>query len=82
MRELVGMGAWVMLSGRPAPGFEVEDFRALLSDLRRRGARIAVDSSGEFLQAAAAGGVNVLKPNAEELSELVGRDVAGSSGPA
>ncbi len=75
LADLTESGTWVLLTGRPAPGFEVEDFRALLSDLRARGARLAVDSSGEFLQAAAAGGVNVLKPNEEELSQLVGREL-------
>jgi len=66
-------GAWVLLNGRPAPGFSVEAYHDLLTALKATGARLAVDTSGECLRAAVEAGPDFIKPNDEELSELVGR---------
>ena len=66
-------GVWVLANGRPAPGFGVEPYRDLLRRIKASGARLAVDTSGEYLRAAVEIGPDVVKPNDEELSELVGR---------
>ena len=66
LAALLRPGDWVLLTGRPAPGFLPSDFRALVADLRERGAQVAVDSSGEFLQAAVEEAPEVIKPNREE----------------
>ena len=57
-----------------------DTYRRLAADLREGGSRVVVDLAGERLQAALAGGVDVLKVSDEEL--LADRRVATSSVPA
>jgi len=74
-RRLLGLAqpdAWLVLNGRPAQGLTVQDYHSLLGDVRRTGAHVAVDTSGEFLRAAVLAGPELIKPNDEELSELAG----------
>ncbi|MET9327312.1 1-phosphofructokinase family hexose kinase [Tsukamurella sp. NPDC003166] len=73
--------AWLALCGSLPPGLP-DDWYARLA--ARLGAgpgspRIAVDTSGAALAASAVHGVALLKPNAEELAELVGRDPAAGA---
>ena len=63
---------WIVGCGSLPPGAPV-DFFARLSTLATPDRRIAVDSSGEALAAAAAGGVALIKPNVDELAAIVGR---------
>lgn len=67
---------WVVGCGSLPPGAPVN----LLADLVRlghqRGAKVAVDSSGPPMAAAVAAGPDLIKPNHEELEELVGRPLA------
>jgi len=79
VRDLASPEAWVLLNGRPAPGFGVEAYRDLLSAVRETGACVAVDTSGDYLQAAAEIGADFLKPNEEELAQLVGRKPRGTT---
>lgn len=68
------MGGWVVLAGRLNPGLAPTTYRDLAKFAKDRGARVAVDTSGEELKAAvSAGVVDLIKPNQHELSELVGR---------
>ncbi|MFF1252069.1 1-phosphofructokinase family hexose kinase [Pseudarthrobacter sp. NPDC058329] len=80
--------SWVVLAGSLPPGFP-EDFYATAAARLRSAAdgaapRIAVDSSGQPLASALAGGAegmpDLLKPNAEELAELAA--AAGFASPA
>lgn len=67
---------WVVCSGS-LPAASAEALVAgLTAAARGRGARIAVDTSGVGLEAAAAAGVDLLKPNDEELRALFGRSLA------
>jgi len=70
---LVRPGRWVLMNGRPAPGFGVRPYTDLLLAVKHAGARLAVDTSGEYLRAAVEAGPEFVKPNADELSELIGR---------
>jgi 1-phosphofructokinase len=70
-------GRWVMLNGRPAPGFALERYAELLLAVKASGARMAVDTSGAFLRAAVQAGPDFIKPNEEELSEFEGRPLRG-----
>jgi len=78
LATLATPGTWTVVTGRPAPGFAAEDLRDLVAALRERGARVAVDSSGDFLRAAVKAGPDCIKPNVEELAELVGEELRGA----
>lgn len=71
-------GDAVMLSGSLAPGMPPETYVHLIDALRARGARVGVDTSDAALMALAAALPEVapdfLKPNAEELGQLLGTD--------
>ncbi|TWS17884.1 1-phosphofructokinase family hexose kinase [Tsukamurella asaccharolytica] len=65
--------AWLALCGSLPPGLPDGWYARLADRLGAGGPRIAVDTSGPALAASAVRGVALLKPNAEELAELVGR---------
>ena len=76
VREAAG-ARWAVLSGSLPPGVPADWYAELVVRLRRTGARIALDTSGEPLLAALGEGVALLpdlvKPNGEELAELTGQ---------
>ena len=76
----LGVGASWLLSCGSLPAGVGEYFHAeLVRRTRRPGLRIAVDTSGAPLHAAVAARPDLVKPNHEELAELVGRPL-GSLG--
>ena len=67
-------GNWVVFAGRLNPGLSADSYAELAAFARSRGAKVAVDTSGaEFASAVKAGAVDLVKPNHDELSELVRR---------
>ncbi|KGJ78362.1 1-phosphofructokinase [Cryobacterium roopkundense] len=68
--------SWLVLAGSLPPGVPVDFYSDIISALRARygsaAPRVAVDSSGAPLAAAALAAPDLLKPNAEELAELTG----------
>ncbi len=74
--ERTAEGVWVAACGSLPEGFRPGRWAELLLAARRRGARVALDSSGEGLAAARELVPDLLKPNRQELAELAGRDVA------
>src|SRR4029453_6221246 len=76
-----GDAVWVLGSGS-LPGGVGETFYARLGEAARRcGARFALDSSGAPLLAGLRARPDVIKPNAEELAQAVGRPL-GTFGDA
>lgn len=71
---------WMIVSGRHplmSHSNSALDLTELLERARDLGARTGLDTSGpEFKHWARSGLVNVIKPNADELASLVGRDLA------
>ncbi len=68
---------WFVLSGALPPGVP-DDFYARAADLlRARGVRVALDTSGPALRAALCRGVDLAKPNVNELQGLVDRPLEG-----
>ncbi|MCI4061391.1 1-phosphofructokinase [Micromonospora sp. R77] len=63
---------WVVLCGSVPPGLPADAYARLCRKLRAAGVRVAVDTSGPALREAALAGANLLKPNREELAEVVG----------
>jgi fructose-1-phosphate kinase PfkB-like protein len=66
-----GPATWVVVAGSLPSGVQSDEVVALVEMLRRRGARVAVDSSGEGLRALA-GHADLLKINRVEAGELLG----------
>lgn len=68
-------GGWVVGCGSLPPGAPDDFFARLVDRARAAGARVAVDTSGAPLAAAVQARPDLIKPNLEELEELVGRDL-------
>jgi len=68
----VGPGDWVVTAGSVAPGQDPTVYAAIGDAARAAGARWAVDTSGIALAASLAARPDLVKPNREELSEVLG----------
>jgi len=66
---------WIVISGSVPPEFSAEQFSALVEVLSASGASLAIDTSGDALVASLAARPRLIKPNREELAELVGEKV-------
>ncbi|NSC25385.1 1-phosphofructokinase [Streptomyces albus subsp. chlorinus] len=67
---------WVACCGSLPRGLSPEWYGELVARSHRAGARIALDTSGPALASALRERPDVVKPNAEELAEAVGRPLA------
>jgi 1-phosphofructokinase len=66
---------WLAACGSLPPETPSDLYARLTADAHRSGVRIAVDSSGRALRAALLAGPDLIKPNADELAEVTGRDL-------
>jgi 1-phosphofructokinase len=64
---------WVALCGSLPPGGDERLYPNLVAALHETGVRVAVDASGSALAASLPAAPDLVKPNAEELAEAVGR---------
>ncbi|WP_238015263.1 1-phosphofructokinase [Dactylosporangium sp. AC04546] len=71
-----GTADWVVLCGSVPPGLPADAYAQLCRRLRNAGIRVAVDTSGPALREAARAGATLLKPNRDELAEVVGKPLA------
>ncbi len=67
---------WIACCGSLPRGLPPRWYAELVARSHRAGARIALDTSGPALTAALREGPDVIKPNAQELAEAVGRPLA------
>lgn len=74
-RELAANPDWLVSSGSLPPGAPADLHARFVRAARRLGVRSAVDTSGAALAAAVEAGPDVLKPNEDELAELLGREL-------
>jgi|SRR5450631_4400229 1-phosphofructokinase len=72
-------GSWVVLCGSLPPGLRAEAYATLTHRFVSAGMRVAVDTSGPAFRAAVAVSPELVKPNAEELAEAVGRPLGSRS---
>jgi len=79
---LAGAGAalathprWLVGSGSLPPGVGEDLYAGLVRRCRAAGVSVAIDASGAPLRLAVAAGPDLIKPNLEELEELVGRSL-------
>ncbi len=66
-------GDWIVLCGSLPQGADEDIYASMVGRIRERGVRAAVDTSGPALARVVAAGPDLIKPNAEELAEAVGR---------
>jgi 1-phosphofructokinase/6-phosphofructokinase 2 len=66
---------WVVGCGSLPPGAPTDLYAVLVARVRGRGGRVAIDSSGAPFAAAVAAKPHLIKPNHEELAELVDHDL-------
>ncbi|MDQ1483203.1 MAG: 1-phosphofructokinase [Actinomycetota bacterium] len=67
--------SWLVGSGSLPPGVDDDLYAGLVRQCRDAGVRVAIDASGPALRHAVAAGPDLIKPNLEELEELVGRSL-------
>jgi 1-phosphofructokinase len=70
---------WFVLSGSLPPGVPTVSYATIITQLKRRKKRIILDTSGKALQAGIQAGPTIVKPNLEELQQLVGRSLTGET---
>lgn len=75
VRTSVRDGDWLVVSGSTPPQFSADQVTALLAEATATGAQLVIDSSGEALAMSLDAKPRVVKPNREELAELVGREL-------
>jgi 1-phosphofructokinase len=64
--------AWFVLAGSLPAGVSPDIYSELVSLIKSKGRAVALDTSGEALRRALAAGPTLIKPNIDELQELVG----------
>ncbi len=69
----VASATWVVGCGSLPPGIDGSLYVGLIERARAQGVRVAIDTSGTALQKAVAAAPDLIKPNHEELEELVGK---------
>ncbi|MFP2910579.1 1-phosphofructokinase [Pyxidicoccus sp. 3LFB2] len=73
LEHLAGDNGCFVLAGSLPAGVPEDSYATLMARLRARGARVVVDTSGAPLKHAVAAKPDMVKPNAHELAELLGR---------
>lgn len=68
-------GGWIVGCGSLPPGVPSDVYADLVGRARNLGAHVAIDSSGTPFDAAVAAKPSLIKPNHEELAELVGHSL-------
>lgn len=74
---LVPRPSYLVASGSLPPGVPKDFYERVTAQAASLGARLMLDSSGAALRELGAGRIYLLKPNRQELGELVGREIAG-----
>jgi 1-phosphofructokinase len=69
-------GQWFVLAGSVPPGVNAAIYRELTTTLKARGARVALDASGEALTLAIEAAPSLIKPNIVELEAFIGEKLA------
>ncbi len=76
---LVRQGDWLVLAGSLPPGLSPSEVGRWIRHFRAKRARLAVDFSGKMLKVALSCGVDIVKPNCEELAEVSGENLASEA---
>ncbi len=79
LSKLARPGRWFVLAGSLPAGVGSDFFVKMIDLLKRGGAKVAVDTSGDALRIAIDAGVDLIKPNAHELAGVLGYEPADFS---
>lgn len=77
--ELCAECDWFVLSGSVPAGVSADIYAQYLRRLKARGKRVLLDASGAPLAAAVGAGPDIIKPNIDELAELIGRPLSNQA---
>jgi 1-phosphofructokinase len=66
---------WFVLAGSIPAGVSADIYRHLVELIKTKGRAVALDTSGNALELALAGGPTLVKPNIDELRELTGNSL-------
>jgi 1-phosphofructokinase len=72
LQDLTTECDWFILSGSIPASVPVTIYRDLVMQLKRSGKRVVLDASGAGLRLAIAAAPDIIKPNLDELSEILG----------
>jgi 1-phosphofructokinase family hexose kinase len=76
LRTIITKDSLCVFAGALPDGKLLKETLSLLETAKQKQAKVIVDSSGgEFKKIVSAGGLFMIKPNVEELSELIGRKI-------
>lgn len=70
---------WAVLSGSIPPGLDPTIYRDLIMLLKQQGRRVVLDTSGEALRHALDAAPQIVKPNRQELEQLLDRSLDTSA---
>ena len=73
--EATSEAEWLVGCGSLPPGLTTDFYRLLAEQGRSVGVKMAIDASGAALRAAVEGNAALIKPNRDELADVVGRDL-------
>lgn len=66
---------YLVVSGSTPPGVPKEFYSLIAKAAKDKGAKLILDTSGDYLREASKEGIYLLKPNLRELGELVGKQL-------
>ncbi|HYH04657.1 MAG TPA: 1-phosphofructokinase [Bacillota bacterium] len=72
LRSLVYPGCWVVCSGSLPPNAPTDLYACLIGELRQKGGKVFLDTSGKALAEGIRAKPDAIKPNLHELGELTG----------
>ncbi len=67
---------WFALSGNLPPGVPATIYATIITQLKRQGKQVVLDTSGEALREGARAGPTIVKPNVDELQQLTGQSLS------
>jgi 1-phosphofructokinase len=67
---------WFALSGNLPPGVPATIYATIITQLKRHGKQVVLDTSGEALREGVRAGPTIVKPNVDELQQLTGQSLS------
>src|SRR6266568_4099486 len=75
IERLAASYEWFALSGNLPPGAPATIYATIITQLKRHGKQVVLDTSGQALREGARAGPTVVKPNVDELQQLTGQSL-------
>ncbi|MDI3481769.1 MAG: hypothetical protein PWQ97_1424 [Tepidanaerobacteraceae bacterium] len=75
VKELSHKCEYIVFSGGVCPGFDKSIYRELIEISNKNGVKSVLDASGEFLKEGIKSGPYMIKPNHDEFSQIMGKNM-------